>query len=90
MYGLNIKKIKEREAELIQYKGWLPFPILLYISNVDRREYLEKVGLYDEIYKQNFKYRQQMKMSPNEDLFEEQKLREWIKDNPRFKNLIKK
>lgn len=88
MIDLNYDKIKQREYELVHYNGWLPFPLLLYIDSWERNNYLKSNGLFDEVQKQNKKYRYHVKQSGDVDAFEEKVLSKWIKQHPKFKNLV--
>jgi len=85
---LNKDKIKEKKQELYEFEGWLPFRFYNYISPSKRFDYLESIGLYDKIQKQNAKYRRMLMDSDNPDELMDELILKFVIENPEFQDLI--
>lgn len=83
---VNKNKVKEREAELIHYVGFLPMDILKYIDGLKRNDYLKSINKYEEIQKLNHKYR--VIYSKQGQSYRKNVLKKWIADNPKFSDCV--
>lgn len=89
MLKFNETKIKEKKQELTEFKGWLPFEFYNYgVSIIKRGDYLESVGLYDKIQKQNAKYRRMLMNSDNPEELMDTLVLQFVIENPQFQDLI--
>lgn len=86
MLEINVDKVKEFENRLIYYDGFLPIDLMGYIDMDKRNEYLKKNGKFEELQKQYLDFRIKFKKYGLE--YRENVLKEWILDNPQFKNLF--
>ena len=89
MLKFNHEKIKEKEMELTQFKGWLPFRLEVFIDLVKRESYLKSAGLYDEIEKANQDYMRLLRYHKEPQLFMDELIIEFVENNPEFEGIIK-
>jgi len=89
MLKFNYKKLKEKQKELTQFKGWLPFILELYIDIGEREDYLKSIGLYDDIEQANQDYMRILRYCCDDpQKFMEDLTIEFVNDNPQFKGII--
>ena len=89
MLKFDYEKIKEKEEELTQFKGWLPFKLEVFIDLVKREDYLKSEGLYEEIEQANQDYMRLLRYSKEpEPILMEELVLEFIQNNPQFKGIV--
>ena len=71
-------------TEIQNYNGVLP---LLLIPYIDLKEYLD--NLNEEDYKEFLKIEDEYRTNKNPPQFLEDNFEEWIKNNPKYKDIVK-
>lgn len=94
---INYERVIEREPTLRYFKGWIPSNLLLHIElyshdNIQGRyDFLKENGIYDEVYKKDLEYRQQLKSYETyeeKEQFKVETMVKWVEDNPQFEDLL--
>lgn len=85
---LNVAKVEERENDLIHFNGFIPLNLFMHINMLERNTYLKNIGKYNEVEADNIRVRNSMNKADDTDLFEEQVLKNWIRNNPQFEDLV--
>ena len=88
MISIKTSKVKDKENDLIEFKGWLPMQFMFLIDMGKRIDFLKKSGLIDAVNKANYTHRINSKKSGDYYKYYDEKLREWIKSNPYFKDCV--
>ena len=88
MLKLNHDEIKEKEKELTQFEGWLPFRLDTFISLPERADYLKSVGLFDKIQKHNAHFKYMLMNSDDPEQLMDDLLVEFVTDNPQFESIL--
>lgn len=89
MVLFNKEELKKKLDDLRHYRGFLPFQFDTYVDTLERKEWLQKEGLWADVHKQNLVVMQGIRDNkPNDDIYLDKILKEWINANPEFKDLI--
>lgn len=89
MLKFNQDKIQEKEKELTQFKGWLPFRLEVFIDMGKRDSYLKSEGLYEDIEQANQDYMRLLRYHKEPQIFMEELVREFVENNLEFEGIIK-
>lgn len=83
------EKAEAMKNELQNYRGWLPFQFSAYYSLFKRKRFLQSAGLWEEVHNKDLEVMQGIRdHKPNEDVYLDKLLRQWLVDNPKFSNLV--
>ena len=85
---INNKVVKQKEKDLIHFKGFIPLDFHGYIDMLQRNTYLKNIGLYGKIQMDIIRFRDNMKRSNDPDKYLERFLISWVNSNPEFKGCI--
>ena len=88
MIDINLKLFNEKKEELTKFNGWIPYPFTMLVDTLERNEYLKSIGSFDKVQNENWEDRIETKTS--DDVYELRmaKLKKWLDENPKFKNII--
>lgn len=83
------EKALKRKNDLKFYRGWLPFQFTAYISLYDRKQFLQSIGLWDEVQQKNLEVKKGIRDNkPNDLQYLDKLLKAWLVDNPKFADLV--
>lgn len=83
------EKAKSMKNDLLHYRGWLPFQFNAYFSLYDRKRFLQSAGLWDKVHSKDLEVMQGIRdHKPNDDVYLDKLLRQWLVDNPKFADLV--
>lgn len=86
---LNGEVCRKKSRQLQNFKGFLPFDFMTYVSWSDRQKFLETIGLWDDVNKKNMEVKQGIRDNkPNDDVYMNVILKKWVKENPQFKDCV--
>ena len=86
---LHPENCKKKKDQLTYFKGFLPFDFDVVINRKKRREYLQKIGLWEEVHLKEMEVVKGMRESkPNDDIYMESVLKQWLIENPQFQDCI--
>ena len=88
MLVLVSNEVEKVVDKLQVYRGWLPFQFDSYLDLDGRHKFLESIGLEDEVQARNEEVMQGIRdYRPNEDVYLDKLLKQWLMENPQFSNL---
>ena len=89
MLLLKGDEVRKRLDEIQNYRGWLPFQFDCYVNLSERHKFLTLIGLEEEVTKKNREVQKGIRdTKPNDDVYMDKLLRQWIHDNPQFHTLV--
>ena len=88
MLKLNQELLLKKGKELTEFKGWLPFRLESFINLSARRDYLQSVGLYEDIEQANQDYMRILRLHPEPQKLMDDLLIEFVDNNPEFEGII--
>lgn len=83
MIEVNINKLIEYTPKLDKFKGELPLKLLFLIN---RKDYFNRISI--ELKDKILSKREEYQYSENYTKFLDDDIKEWLKDNPEFKDLF--
>ena len=88
MIKLNEQNIEKRKKDLTYFKGFLPFQFDSYISFTDRKKFLQKIGLWETVNREDMKVNAGMRQSSDMDLYLDRIFKKWLSENPQFEDVV--
>ena len=85
---INTDKVAEYKEDLELFNGYLPYLITLLIDYKKYDDNLRETDEYDNIQKEYYKFRLEHKKTNNERKLFEKDLKEWVKQNPTYKDIL--
>lgn len=84
----HIVRNSELEEALTRYDGLIPIYLKPFCNYVEYERKLKESGKYEEIMKEYYEIRLQQIESKDKDKFCEEELMTWLKNNPKFNELL--
>lgn len=88
MIEINDEEFEKVKNQLIYYKGFLPFQFCAMIPMLERNKFLKTNNLYDDVAKEDYIVRNDIKASADSEDYADKILLDWIKNNKQFKKCI--
>ena len=83
------EKALAMKNDLKYFRGWLPFQFNGYFSMYDRKQFLQSIGLWNDVQKRNLEVMQGIRDNePNADVYLDKLLKAWLVENPKFVDVV--